>query len=48
MRGLMVGPELLLPGQTVAGQVWLALAWIAGIVAVFAPLAVRVYRRAVL
>ena len=48
MRGLMVGPELLLPGQTVAGQVGLALLWIAGITAVFAPLAVRVYRRAVL
>lgn len=47
MRGLMVGPELLLPGQTVAGQVVLALLWIAGITAVFAPLAVRVYRRAV-
>ena len=48
MRGLMVGPELLLPGQTVAGQVGLALLWIAGITVVFAPLAVRVYRRAVL
>lgn len=48
MRGLMVGPELLLPGQTVGGQVVLALLWIAGITAVFAPLAVRVYRRAVL
>ena len=48
MRGLMVGPELLLPGQTVAGQVVLALVWIVGITAVFAPLAVRVYRRAVL
>jgi ABC transporter DrrB family efflux protein len=47
MRGLMVGPELLLPGQTVAGQVGLAFLWIAGITAVFAPLAVRVYRRAV-
>jgi ABC transporter DrrB family efflux protein len=48
MRGLMVGPELLPPGQTVAGEVGLALAWIAAITAVFAPLAVRVYRRAVL
>jgi ABC transporter DrrB family efflux protein len=48
MRGLMVGPELLLPGQTVPGQVGMALLWIAGITAVFAPLAVRVYRRAVL
>ncbi len=47
MRGLMVGPELLLPGQTVPGQVLLSLLWIAAITAVFAPLAVRVYRRAV-
>lgn len=48
MRGLMVGPELLLPGQSVGGQVLLSLVWIVGITAVFAPLAVRVYRRAVL
>ena len=47
MRGLMVGPELLRPGQTVSGQVWLALAWIVGITLIFAPLAVRVYRRTV-
>lgn len=47
MRGLMVGPELLLPGQTVGGQVLLSLVWITVIIAVFAPLAVRVYRRAV-
>ncbi len=47
MRGLMVGPELLLPGQTVGGQVLLSLVWIAAIIGVFAPLAVRVYRRAV-
>ena len=46
-RGLMVGGAALQPGQTVAGQVGLALAWIVGIAAVFAPLAVRVYRRAV-
>lgn len=43
----MVGPELLLPGQTVPGQVLLSLVWIALITGVFAPLAVRVYRRAV-
>jgi ABC transporter DrrB family efflux protein len=48
MRGLMIGPEMLLPGQTVGGQGVLALLWIAGITAVFAPLAVRLYRRAVL
>jgi len=48
IRGLMIGPELLLPGQTVTGQVIMALLWMAGIMAVFAPLAVRLYRRAVL
>ncbi|MGH3443404.1 MAG: ABC transporter permease [Nitriliruptorales bacterium] len=48
LRGLTMGPGALLePGQTVAGQVLLALAWIAGITLVFAPLAVRVYRRTV-
>jgi ABC transporter DrrB family efflux protein len=47
MRGLMIGPELLPAGASVSGQVLLALAWIGGIVAVFAPLAVRRYRRAV-
>jgi ABC transporter DrrB family efflux protein len=46
-RGLMVGEAALQPGQTVAGQVALALLWTAGILAVFAPLAVRVYRRVV-
>lgn len=46
-RGLMVGEASLQPGQTVAGEVAIAMAWIVGIVAVFAPLAVRVYRRAV-
>ncbi len=48
MRGLMVGPELLPAGQTVGGQVLVALAWIAGIIAVFAPFAVYRYRRVVL
>jgi ABC transporter DrrB family efflux protein len=48
IRGLMIGPELLLPGQTVAGQVFLAIVWMAGITAVFAPLAVRIYRRVVI
>ena len=46
MRGLMLGPEIL-PGTTVGAQVGLALIWIAGILVVFAPLAVRNYRRAV-
>lgn len=44
MRGLMVGGQAL-PGTTVHAQVLGALAWIIGITAVFAPLAVRVYRR---
>ncbi|MFA9429772.1 ABC transporter permease [Egicoccus sp. AB-alg2] len=45
LRGLMLGQEALLPGQTVAGEVVAALGWIAGITIVFALLAVRVYRR---
>jgi len=47
LRGLMLGPGALQPGQTVAGQALLALAWTAAILAVFAPLAVRTYRRSV-
>ena len=47
LRGLILGEGALLPGQTVAGQVALALAWALGILVIFAPLAVRVYRRAV-
>ncbi len=47
MRGLILGGDILEPGQTVAGQVLLALLWAAGILAVFAPLAVRIYRRTV-
>lgn len=46
-RGLMVGEGALQPGQTVGGQVLLALAWTAAILVVFAPLAVRAYRRVV-
>jgi ABC transporter DrrB family efflux protein len=44
-RGLMLGPGALQPGQTVAGVVALAIAWCVAITAVFAPLAVRIYRR---
>ncbi len=33
-------------GGPVAGPLWKALAWLAGIMLVFAPLAVRAYRRA--
>ncbi|MFN2557040.1 MAG: ABC transporter permease [Nitriliruptorales bacterium] len=47
LRGLMLGEGSLLPGQTVAGEVVVSLAWIAGITAFFAVLAVHAYRRAV-
>lgn len=47
LRGLMLGEEALLPGQTVAQQVGLSLAWIAGITFVFGWLATRAYRRVV-
>jgi ABC transporter DrrB family efflux protein len=45
LRGLILGEGALAPGQTVAGQVGLSLAWALGITAVFAPLAVSIYRR---
>jgi ABC transporter DrrB family efflux protein len=47
LRGLVLGQGALPPGRTVAGQVVLALVWAAAIVAVFAPLAIRAYRRTV-
>jgi ABC-2 type transport system permease protein/oleandomycin transport system permease protein len=47
LRGLMLGHNALPPGQTVTGQALLAVGWTATILAVFAPLAVRVYRRSV-
>jgi len=47
LRGLILGQAALAPGHTVPGQVLLALAWSAGILVVFAPLAIRVYRKAV-
>ncbi len=47
LRGLILGEGALLPGQTVEGQILAALAWAAAILVVFAPLAVRVYRRTV-
>lgn len=46
-RGLILGSGALQPGQTVAGQVGLAIGWSLAIAAVFAPLAVRIYRRTV-
>jgi ABC transporter DrrB family efflux protein len=45
LRGLVLGQGALPPGRTVAGQVALALLWAIAITAVFAPLAVRAYRR---
>jgi hypothetical protein len=47
LRGLTLGEGALAPGQTVTGQTVLALAWTVGVIAVFAPLAVRVYRRSI-
>jgi len=46
LRGLTLGPAALPAGHTVSGETLLALSWTAGIVAIFAPLAVRAYRRA--
>jgi ABC transporter DrrB family efflux protein len=48
IRGLMLGEGALPPGQTLQGQTWLALGWIALLLVVFVPLAVRLYRRAVI
>lgn len=45
LRGLMLGHAALPAGQSVTGQVLLAGGWTAVILAVFAPLAVRLYRR---
>jgi ABC transporter DrrB family efflux protein len=47
LRGLMLGQDALQPGHTVTGQTMLAIGWTAAILVVFAPLAVRVYRRSV-
>jgi ABC transporter DrrB family efflux protein len=47
LRGLMLGGDALEPGKTVLGAVLLSLIWAMGILAVFAPLAVRQYRRIV-
>ena len=46
LRGLMLGPDSL-SGTTVGDQVGLSLLWAGLIMAVFAPLAVRIYRRTV-
>jgi ABC transporter DrrB family efflux protein len=47
LRGLILGRGALPHGQTVSGDVILAIAWAVGIALVFAPLAVRIYRRSV-
>lgn len=48
IRGLMLGEGALPPGQDVATQTLLALAWIVALIVIFAPLAVRMYRKAVI
>jgi hypothetical protein len=45
LRGLTLGQEALPGGHPVAGETLLALAWTAGILALFAPVAVRAYHR---
>ncbi len=45
LRGLILGQDALQAGQTVAGQVIAALAWALGVLVIFAPLAVRQYRK---
>ena len=47
VRGLILGEGALAPGQTVAGEVTVALLWAIAILVIAAPLAVRLYRRAV-
>ncbi|MFI5490653.1 ABC transporter permease [Micromonospora echinaurantiaca] len=45
LRGLTLGEAALPAGRTLIGETLLALAWTIGILAVFAPLATRRYRR---
>jgi ABC-2 type transport system permease protein/oleandomycin transport system permease protein len=45
MRGLVLGPDTLSPGQSVTGQTLTAIAWTAAILALIVPLAIRTYRR---
>ena len=47
VRGLVLGEGALAPSQTVTGEVTAALLWAFAILLVAAPLAVRLYRRAV-
>jgi ABC-type multidrug transport system permease subunit len=45
LRGLTLSQGALAGGHTVTGETLLAVAWTAGILALFAPLAVHAYRR---
>ena len=45
LRGLTLGQGALPAGHTIAGETLLAIAWTAGILALFAPLAIRSYGR---
>ncbi len=47
LRGLILGEDALEAGQTTIGQIFLAVVWSAIILAIFIPLAVRLYRRSV-
>jgi ABC transporter DrrB family efflux protein len=47
LRALTLGPGALPAGHTITGEIFTAAAWTLGILAVFAPLAVRTYRRSV-
>jgi ABC transporter DrrB family efflux protein len=47
LRGLTLGPAALPPGHTLTGELLITAAWTIGILLVFAPLAVRTYRRTV-
>jgi ABC transporter DrrB family efflux protein len=47
LRGLVLGEGALPEGTSVESQILLAIVWAAAIVAVFGPLAVRLYRRTV-
>jgi ABC transporter DrrB family efflux protein len=47
LRGLILGEGALEAGQSTIGQIAIAVAWMAAILAVFVPLAIRLYRRTV-
>jgi ABC transporter DrrB family efflux protein len=47
LRGLMLGPGALPPGESLTVQILLSLAWVVGLTISFSLLAIRAYRRAV-